>query len=112
MYNRKRNVRIEFRVTDEEREQIAQRMAQAGAVNANAYLRKMAIDGMIIRLDLPELNELVSLLRRCSNNINQLAKRVNETGRFYQADMEGLHEQMEELWEEAKKILVALSAVE
>lgn len=112
MSNRKRNIRIEFRVTDEEREQIAKRMAQAGVVNANAYLRKMAIDGMIIQLDLPELKELVSLLRRCSNNINQLAKRVNETGRFYQADMDGLNEQMEKLWEEAKKILVALSAVE
>ena len=80
MYNRKRNVRIEFRVTDEEREQIAQRMAQAGAVNANAYLRKMAIDGMIIQLDLPELKELVSLLRRCSNNINQLAAKANTLG--------------------------------
>ncbi len=112
MSNRKRDIRVEFRVTSEERERIAQRMAQAGVVNTNAYLRKMAIDGMIIRLDLPELKELVSLLRRCSNNINQLAKRVNETGRFYQADLEGLHEQMDGLWEEAKKILIALTAIE
>lgn len=70
MSNRKRDVRIEFRVTQQERQQIAERMEQAGIINVNAYLLKMAIDGYVVRLDLSELKEMVSLLRRCSNNIN------------------------------------------
>lgn len=109
MANRKRNIEVKFRVTQQERHLIADRMAQAGVINTNAYLRKMAIDGYIVRLDLSELKELVSLLRSCSNNINQLTKRVNETGRFYEADMEGLHEQMDRLWDEAKKVFILLS---
>ena len=62
-------------------------MAQLGTTNMGAYLRKMAIDGYVVKLDLPELRELVSLLRYSSNNLNQLTRRVHETGRVYAADM-------------------------
>ena len=68
-------------------ELIRQKMAQFGTDNLSAYLRKMAIDGYVLQLDLPELKELVSLLRRSSNNLNQLTRRVHETGRFYDADL-------------------------
>lgn len=109
---RKRNVEVKLRVTEQERQQIAERMAQAGVLNTNAYLRKMAIDGYIVRLDLPEIKELVSLLRRCSNNLNQLTKRVHETGRIYEADVEGLHEQLDGVWEGVKSILSELANVQ
>lgn len=92
MINRKRNVRIELRVTEEERRLIAERMKDAGVINTNAYLIKMAIDGYVVRLELSELKEMVSLLRRCSNNLNQLTKRVHETGRLYETDVEDLRE--------------------
>ena len=81
MKNRKRNIPLMFWVTQEEREQIEQKMVQLGTANMSAYLRKIAIDGYVVRLDLPELQEMVSLLRRSSNNLNQLARRANETGR-------------------------------
>ncbi|HCA29773.1 MAG TPA: plasmid mobilization relaxosome protein MobC, partial [Ruminococcaceae bacterium] len=58
--------------------------------NMAAYLRKISIDGYVIRLELPELKEMVSLLRRSSNNLNQLTKRVHETGRVYDADLEDI----------------------
>ena len=112
MYKRKRNVRIELRVTEQERRFIADRMAQAGIVNTNAYLIKMAIDGYVVRLDLSDVKEMVSLLRRCSNNLNQIAKRANETGRLYEADLEGLREQLDGLWEAARKALTLLSRLE
>ena len=112
MYKRKRNVRIELRVTEQERRFIADRMAQAGIVNTNAYLIKMAIDGYVVRLDLSDVKEMVSLLRRCSNNLNQIAKRSNETGRLYEADLEGLREQLDGLWEAARKALTLLSRLE
>lgn len=61
-----------FWVSPQEMELIRQKMAQFGTDNLSAYLRKMAIDGYVLQLDLPELKELVSLLRRSSNNLNQL----------------------------------------
>ena len=87
MAKRKRDIQLKVRVTPEERAMIETKMAQLGTTNMGAYLRKMAIDGYVVKLDLPELRELVSLLRYSSNNLNQLTRRVHETGRVYAADM-------------------------
>ena len=88
---------------------IEEKMAQLGTDNMAAYLRKMAIDGYIVKLDLPELRDMVSLLRRSGNNLNQIAKRVNETSRIYAEDIECLLENQERLWTAAKEILGRLS---
>ncbi len=109
---RKHNIPIMFWVTEQERDLIEQRMAQIGTVNMSAYLRKIAIDGYVLKLDLPELKEMISLLRRSSNNLNQIARRVNETGRIYDADMECLRENQERLWDAASEILPKLAALE
>ncbi|MDD3228244.1 MAG: plasmid mobilization relaxosome protein MobC [Oscillospiraceae bacterium] len=111
MTNRKRDIRLRFRVTPEEREQIEKRMEQLGTTNMAAFLRKMALDGYVVRLELPELREMVSLLRRSSNNLNQIAKRVNETSRFYAADMEDMLQKQEQLWQAANDILTRLAAI-
>ena len=74
-----------------------------------AYLRKMAIDGYVLRLDLLELREMISLLRRCSGNLNQIAKRANESGRIYEMDLEEIQEQLDGLWNTAREILLTLS---
>ena len=106
-----REIQIKFRVTPQERDLIEQRMAQAGTANMAAFLRKMAIDGYVLRLDSPELKEIVSLLRRCSNNLNQVAKRANETGRIYTEDLMDLSERLDRLWEAASQIMTALANV-
>ena len=80
MAKRKRDIQLKFRVTPQEREMIETKMAQFGTTNMAAYLRKMAIDGYVVKLDLPELRELVSLLRYSSNNLNQLARKANSAG--------------------------------
>lgn len=82
MGKRKRNIPLFFWVTEDEKALIEQKMREHGVSNMSAFLRKMAIDGYSIRLDFPELRELVSLMRRSSNNMNQVAKRVNATGRM------------------------------
>lgn len=110
--NRQREVQLKFRVTPEERELIEQKMEQLGTTNMAAYLRKMAIDGYAVNLELPELREMVSLLRRSSNNLNQLTRRVHETGRFYDADLEELRQGQEKLWEAAQKIVSSLAAIQ
>ena len=102
---RKRDVPVLFWVSDAEMEAIQQKMAQFGTKNLSAYLRKMAVDGYVVQLDLPELKELVSLLRRSSNNLNQLTRRVHETGRIYDADLEDKAQRQEQLWEGVTEIL-------
>lgn len=92
MANLEREIQLKFRVTAEGRALIEQKMEQLGTTNMAAYLRKMAVDGYVVNLELPELREMVSLLRRSSNNLNQLARRVHETGRFYDADLEELRQ--------------------
>ena len=85
MAKRKRDVPVLFWVSAEELELIHQKMQQYGTENLSAYLRKMALDGYVVKLELPELKELVSLMRRSSNNLNQLTRKVHETGRIYDA---------------------------
>ncbi len=111
MAKREREMQIKFRVTPQERELIERKMAQLGTENMAAYLRKMAIDGYIVKLELPELREMVTLLRRSSGNINQIAKRVNETGRLYKEDVKEILEHQEQLWQAANEILTRLSSL-
>ena len=107
-----REVQVKFRMTRQERELLEEKMALAGTVNMGAYLHKMAIDGYVLRLDLPELREMISLLRRCSGNLNQIAKRANESGRIYEMDLEEIQEQLDGLWNTAREILLALNEKE
>ena len=112
MANLEREVQLKFRVTPEERALIEQKMAQLGTSNMAAYLRKMAIDGFVINLELPELREMVSLLRRSRNNLNQLTRRVHETGRFYDADLDELRQSYDSLWDATQKILSSLAKLQ
>lgn len=98
-----------IRLTPEELQMIQEKMKQYGTRNFSAFVRKMAIDGYVVRLELPELKEMVSLLRYSSNNLNQLTKRIHETGRIYDADLEDLRQTHERLWDAARDILSALS---
>ena len=86
-------------------------MEQLGILNREAYLRKMALDGYAVRLDLPELKELLSLLRRHSSNLNQLVRRVNTTGRVYEEDLEDIIKRQSELWEGIGQILTRLAEI-
>lgn len=88
------------------------KMARIGVTNQEAFLRKMALDGLVIKLDLPELKQMISLLRYTSNNINQIAKRLNESGRAYDTDLAEILEKQKQLWGLANKILMKLSAIQ
>lgn len=111
MKKRIRNRQIIFWVSPVEEAMIEERMSQVGTKSLSAYLRKIAIDGMIINLQIPELKEIISLLRRCSNSLNQIAKRVNSTGRIYDAEMEQILQNQEELWQAVNEILRKLSTI-
>jgi hypothetical protein len=102
---RKREISINFRVSEKELELITSRMEQTGIKNRRAYMLKMATDGQVIHLDLSGIREMVRLLSNATNNINQIARRVNETGNFYAADLDDLCEKYGDIWGQMKEIL-------
>jgi len=101
----KKTVRVEFVMSEQDAELVKGRMAELGITNLSAYLRKMAVDGYIIHLDMGDIQEMVRLLRICSNNLNQYAKRANETGSVYAADVENLRTRLDGLWDGMDKLL-------
>ena len=98
-------------MTNKEYEIIRGKMQDAGVVNMSAFMRKMAIDGYMILLDLSDVNEVVRLLKINSNNLNQVAKKANESGIIYIQDIRRLQNQQSEIWEAVKEILVRLSNI-
>ena len=102
------NIVKNIRMTPEELQAIQKKMEQFGTTNFSAFVRKMAIDGYVVKLELPELKKLVSLLRYSSNNLNQLTRRVHESGRIY-ADLEDIQQNQERLWSATQEILDKLS---
>ena len=101
MENRKRNVHLHVMVTPDELAAIHERMAEAGISNAGAYVRKMALNGYILHIDLAPVKELISLQRRCSNNLNQVAIHAHTYG-VYPEEIDGLKQDYEKLWGEVK----------
>lgn len=89
---------VKFHVSEEEHKIIKRKMEQVGTTCMAAYLRKMALDGYVVVLDIPELRETVTLMRRSSAAINQIAKRVNGTGRLYDEDICEIQIAQEKLW--------------
>ena len=110
MENRKRNVQIIIRVTEEERALIEEKMQQIPTLNLSAYARKMLIDGYIITLDLQEIKGHTAQLQKIGVNVNQIAKRINETGRIYADDMDEIKRIMEEIWRLERRLLLQFRA--
>ena len=98
-------------VTADELAQIQKRMAEAGITNAGAYMRKMALNGYILHVDLAPVRELVSLQRRCANNLNQVAIHVNTYGGIYPDEIKALQRDYADLWGPLSDLLKKLSAV-
>lgn len=107
----KKSIRVEFVMSEQEAELVKGRMAELGITNLSAYLRKMAVDGYIIHLDMGGIQEMIRLLRICSNNLNQYTRRANETGSVYAADMEDLRTRLDGLWDGMDKLLRGLANI-
>ena len=108
---RRRCVHLNVMVTPEEQELIYERMAEAGIQNMGAYMRKMALNGYVLHVDLSPVQELVSLQRRCSNNLNQVAIQANTYGGIYPEEIKALQRDYEKLWRPLSDLLEKLSAV-
>lgn len=107
----KRDRCIYFKLSKTEFELIKQKKALAGIRNTSAYLRKMAIDGYTVKLEIEELGEVSRLLRITSNNVNQMAKRANEKGSIYETDIVDVKNQLNAIKSEFGKMLKSLSVL-
>ena len=99
MANRTRPNQILFFVSDDEKRIIKAKMAQLGTKNMGAYLRKMAIDGYIIKVDYTQQKKLAAAVSRAASNINHICRRINSTGHFYADDITELKERQREIWQ-------------
>ena len=104
-----RDQQLHFRVSKQELERIWSKMESSGILSIGSYLRKMALDGYCLNLDLPQLRRRAYLLQNCSNNLNQVAKRANESGQFHAADLEDLRSRLDELIAIGKQLLDKLT---
>ena len=108
---REYNKDLHIRLTPADMAKLKQRMKEAGVQNMSAYVRKMAIDGYIVNLDLTDVKEVVRLMRYSSNNLNQYAKKANETGSIYKHDIDDLNDKHERLWNAVCYIMDRLSSI-
>ena len=102
---------INIRISSKERILLEKRMQEMGIKNMSAFMIKMALDGYCVKLDLKDVKELVYLLRMCSNNLNQYAKKANETGSIYQRDIVDLRVRLDCLWKNSREIVEKLSEI-
>ncbi|MBQ9321749.1 MAG: plasmid mobilization relaxosome protein MobC, partial [Eubacterium sp.] len=100
----KRNIHFSFKATPEEDAIIRQKMQSAGIRNQSAFIRKMTLNGYLLKLDLPELHQAVRLIGTLSNNVNQIARRMNEHGSIYETELEDIADQQKEIREMMKQI--------
>ena len=103
---------VHFVMSQDELDRMQQKMEELGIRNKSSYLRKMALDGYCVNLELDDVKKMVSLLRYCSNNLNQYAKRANENGSIYAEDIRDLQSRQNEIWEIAKEILARLATIQ
>ena len=108
---RRRPIHLHVMVSEEELALIQERMAEAGVRNMGAFVRKMALNGYVLHVDLGPVRELVSLQRRCSNNLNQVAIQVNTYGGVYPQDIALLQMDYADLWEPLSELLKKLTQV-
>ena len=108
---RVRNVPLYVWVSPEELQAIRTRMEQVGIRNMSAYVRKMALNGYVLQVDLSPVRELVSLQRRCANNLNQAALHVNTYGGLYPNELQALQKDYANLWGPLSDLLEKLAQV-
>ena len=109
--NRNRSRQVKFWVSDEEYELLQKKMKAAGGVNQGAYIRKMILDGYIVNLDIPELKEIIRLLSITSNNVNQMARRLNADGSIYKEELEEINTKLDEIYKLLRRLITKLGRI-
>jgi len=108
---RTRNIRVDLHISEDEYKLIQERMTEAGTINMSAFIRKMSLNGYVLHVDLSPVKELVSLQRRCSNNMNQIAVNVNTFGGIQSQEITALQNDYKSLWKPLSDLIKQLSEI-
>lgn len=108
----KRLIKHTFKTTEAEAETIRRKMKSLGIRNESAYMRAMTLNGYILKLDLPQIREMLRLLRNMTNNLNQISKRLNAHGQMYETEIEEVQQKQNELWVMMRQLLSLLDRSE
>ena len=111
MKKRRRPIHLHVMVSEEELALLQERMAEAGVRNMGAFVRKMALNGYVLHVDLSDVRELVALQRRCANNLNQVAIQANTYGGVYPQDIAALQKDYADLWGPLSELIKKLAEV-
>ena len=109
--NRTRDIPLYVRVSQAENDLIQERMVEARITNREAFIRRMMLNGYVLHVDLSPVKELVSLQRRCSNNLNQIAVSVNTYGGMYPQEIAALQRDYAALWGPLSELLKQLAGI-
>ena len=102
---------LHFRVTPQELERIKLKKSELGIISMTAYLRKMALDGYCVNMDISEIKNISTLLSKCGNNLNQYAKIANRIDSIYATDIKDLQIRLDEICDLQRKLLKKLSSI-
>ena len=108
MPKERREIMLNFKATESEVQSIQKKMSSAGIKNMSAYIRAMVLNGYMIKLDIPQIREMLRLLSNMTNNLNQIARRVNSYGSIYETELDEIKQTQNELWSLMKQILTHL----
>lgn len=107
----RRTNRITVRLTDDELQRMKYKMDEMDISNMSLYMRKMLLDGYCVKIDTKDLSELVYLVRMCSNNLNQYAKKANGMGVVYKQDINDLQKRLDDIWSGTREIMTKFAAI-
>ena len=108
---RKRDKQLKIWISQEEQDMIHQKMAEFGTANMGAFVRKMVIDGYIVKLDIPELKEIIHLLGPIGNNVNQMARKLNAGGSIYREDIAEVNAKLDQVYKRLGKVMKGLGKI-
>ncbi len=112
MEYQKRDRIIFARMTQNELNKMHEKMSSLGMKNDSEYIRGMVLNGYCITFDTENIKGLIHELRKIGNNLNQYAKKANETGSIYEADIQELQVKLDEIWQDTKEIASGLSSLQ
>lgn len=98
MTKEKRLIHHSLRMTEAEEAVVREKMEAIGIKNQSMYFRAMALNGYLLKVELPEIRELTRLMSNLTNNVNQIAKRVNEHGSIYETELEEITQRLDGIW--------------
>ena len=108
----KRLVQHNFKTTEAENQVIQQKMKAFGIKNQSAYVRAMALKGYLLKVNLPEIRELIRLMKNLTNNVNQIARRMNENSSIYETEIDDIRKYLDDLWESINQLLSKLEVLQ